>query len=359
MKKLAFLVAAASLFAIVPVVGRLGAVPSSVAIVWLGILAAVCASGSIQSLAIAIGALGAFGGGVLESSSPTVAGAVFVAAAFAERTMRVRTRGNRALHVLLALVGGALAGTLSNAYQGASLAVFGVAIVVAAILAALPLIVEADDPVAHALEEAAAMVSMPAKGALVDGAALRRQSVEIPLDRATEARVKTTWKSLLRLAEARIRLERSRPRLAGLGHLASPASTSGASPATASGAPSPAAATASASASEGAPSTTTDAPSEATASAEGVRVSADVTEGAVASATAPKANPADAVLTMVDQRIAEHVSVLARAYTAVDAVRAATIGIDDAALKNVESMGDSLEEVSRAMVEVREVGRGA
>src|SRR5262249_60346066 len=62
---------------------------------------------------------------------------------------------------------------------------------------------------------------------------------------------------------------------------------------------------------------------------------------------------ADAVVGMLDQRLADHVSVLSRAYTAVDAVRAARIGIDDAALKNVESMGESLDDVSRALVEVR------
>jgi hypothetical protein len=56
---------------------------------------------------------------------------------------------------------------------------------------------------------------------------------------------------------------------------------------------------------------------------------------------------------MVDQRITEHVNVLARAYTAVDTVSAARIGVDDAALKNVASIGDSLDDVSRALVEVR------
>jgi hypothetical protein len=65
------------------------------------------------------------------------------------------------------------------------------------------------------------------------------------------------------------------------------------------------------------------------------------------------ATAADAVVGMLDQRLADHVSVLSRAYTAVDAVRAARIGIDDAALKNVESMGESLDDVSRALVEVR------
>jgi hypothetical protein len=56
---------------------------------------------------------------------------------------------------------------------------------------------------------------------------------------------------------------------------------------------------------------------------------------------------------MVDQRIAEHVAVLARAYSAVDAVSAARIGLDDTALKGTESIGESLDDVSRAMIEVR------
>jgi hypothetical protein len=56
---------------------------------------------------------------------------------------------------------------------------------------------------------------------------------------------------------------------------------------------------------------------------------------------------------MLDQKLDEHVTVLSRAYTAVDTVRAATVGLDDRDLKTVESMGDSLEEVSRAMVEVK------
>jgi hypothetical protein len=56
---------------------------------------------------------------------------------------------------------------------------------------------------------------------------------------------------------------------------------------------------------------------------------------------------------MVDTRIAEHVAALARAYTAVDAARAAELGLDDAALRNAEDIGESLEEVSRAIVDVQ------
>lgn len=290
MKKLAFIVAAASLFAIAPIAHRFGPVVSSAALVWLGVLVAVTASGGVQSLSVAAGAFGAFGSGVVASVSPAVAGAIIVAAAFAERTTRVRSRTARAVHVLVALVGGALAGSLSAAFTASSLPVVGVSIVVASVLAALPLLVEADDAVAHALDQAAADVADPAKGILTRGAELRRSAEEVPLDRPTELRVKNTWRSLLRLAEARVRLERSRPKVF-------------------------------------------------------IRVAE------VAPAPAPTA--AEAVIGMLDQKLEEHVTVLSRAYTAVDAVRAATVGLDDRDLKTVESMGDSLEEVSRAMVEVK------
>jgi hypothetical protein len=291
MRKLAFVIAAASLFAFEPIADRFGPVVSSLALVWMGVVLALFASGQLQALAVTGGALGALGAGVLGSFSPAAGGAVLLAAVFAERTTRVRSRTARAVHVLLALVAGALGGSLSTAYSSASLPVFGVAIVVCGVLAALPLLVDADDPVAHALDQAAAVVAEPAKSALASGAELRRSAQEVPLDRPTQARVKSTWQSLLRLAEARIRLERSRPLVA-------------------------------------------------------VRVAEPAAEGAPRSA-------AESVLGMLDQRIAEHVSVLSRAYTAVDTAAAAALGLDDAALKNVEQVGDSLDDVSRALVEVR------
>lgn len=306
MKKLAFIVAAASLFALEPVANRFGPVASAVALVWLGVLLAVCASGTAQSLAVASGAFGAFASGILSSVSPAAAGAVLVAAAFAERTTRIRSRTARAVHVLLALASGALAGTLATSFNASSIPVMGVAILVAAVLSALPLLVDADDPVAHALDQAARAVGEPARAALTSGAELRRNAEEVPLDRATKARVRKTWSSLLRLAEARIRLERSRPAL--LVRVA-----------------------------DGVPPSLTPAVGSSTT--------------ALAAAPAPSA--ADAVLAMVDQRLAEHVAVLSKAYTAVDTARAAAVGLEDADLRTVDSMGDSLEDVSRAMVEVK------
>ena len=317
MKKLAFVVAAASLFALAPIAERFGAVASSVALVWLAVLVAVSASTTFNAVAIASGALGALASGMLGSVSPAAAGAVLVAAAFAERTMRVRSKNARALHVGLALVAGALAGSLANAFAAAGVAVYGVAVVVGAVLAALPLLVEADDPVAHALDEAAALVSDPARASLREGAELRRTSEDVPLDRATQARVRSTWKALLGLAEARVRLEKRAP-LARV-RVAPPA-----------------AAVVAVAEGDAAP---------ASKSAEPASKSAEL-------APATK-SAADAVLDMLDQRIAEHVTVLARAFTAMDTAHAAAIGIDDAALAPVAQMGDSLEEVSRALVEVK------
>jgi len=57
------------------------------------------------------------------------------------------------------------------------------------------------------------------------------------------------------------------------------------------------------------------------------------------------------VLRRVDERIGDHVKALSRAYTAAGAARAAEASLDDAALRSVETAGDSLEALSRAMVE--------
>lgn len=301
MRKIAFFVAAASLFAIAPIANRFGAVGSSVALVWMTVMLAVFASGGLNSLAIAAGAAGAFGSGILAPVSPAAAGAVLVAAAFAERTTRVRTPIARAVHVVTALVGGALAGSLSTAFAASSAPVFGVAVVVAAVLAALPLLVDADDPLAHALEIASGDVAQPAKAALLEAAELRRSAQEIPLDRATEGRVKKTWQSLLRLAEARVRLERSRPRRSLV-------------PAEDGGGP--------------------------------------VIRVATADDKPVIPTTADAVVGMLDQRIADHVTALGKAIAAVDTAHAAAVGMDTTALEPTAQMGDSLEEVSRALVEV-------
>ena len=279
MKRIAFFVAAACAFGAMPIVGRLGVVGGSLAFVALGLVLAMAASGGVQALAISGGATGAFAATLLSPVWAPLAGAALVGFAMAERSMRVRDRRARLAHVGLAIVGGAIAGGISNAFVSSSIAVRVVAAVVGAVVVALPLLVEADDPLAHALDAASEGVGEPSRAALRDGAALRRTADDVVLDRPAMRQVRQTWRSLLRLAEARVRLERRR------------------------------------------------------------------TPGIPAAS--------DAVVAMVDDRIRQHVSALTRAFTAHDAARAANVGLDDSALRNVQNVGESLETLSEAIVETR------
>jgi hypothetical protein len=278
MKKLAFLAVAACALGATPLAPRLGVVSGSLALVLLGMLLATAASGALQALALASGAIGAFASTLALPVSPALSGALLIALVLAERTTRIRSRRARILHVSLALATGAVAGALVSSFVLASPAVRGVSLVVAAVLVALPLLIEADDPIAHALDAAALGVAEPARAKLHEGAALRRNASDVMIDRAAMRQVQSTWRSLLGLADARVRME---------GRVAAPSS------------------------------------------------------------------PTESVRRMLDNRIAEHVAALARALTAVDAASAARLGLDDAARRNVDAVGESLESLSEAMMETK------
>jgi MFS family permease len=278
MKRIAFFVAAACFFGLVPFVGRLGPVVGSLALVGAAIAVALAASAAPAALGVASGALGAFAAGLLGTVSPFVAGAVLVCGFYAERTTRVRSVGGRVAHLAVAAASGGIAGLVMAAYSAAALPVLAVAVLVCSVLVGLPLLVDADDPFAHALGLAALDVPEPARASLREGAELRRHAREVPLDADTEARVRSTWRSLMNLAEARVRLSRT---------------------------------------------------------------------------PAASGSPAEAVVKMVDDKIKDHVVALSRAYIAVDTARAAQLGLDDSALKGVETVGESLEEVSHAMAEIK------
>src|SRR5262249_11162871 len=131
-------------------------------------------------------------------------------------------------------------------------------------------------------------LSDPAKTSLHEGAELRRAADPTLLDRQAARQVKRTRAALLRLAEARLRLERS-------------------------------------------------------VLSRHRAVLEKATDG-------PAARPA-AVGKRVDERISEHVPVLTRAYAAVDTARAAEASLDDAALRSVETVGESLDAMSKAIVD--------
>jgi hypothetical protein len=164
-------------------------------------------------------------------------------------------------------------------------------LLVGSVLVALPLLVDADDPIAYALEETAGRVPIPAARWLREGAALRRHVDDDRLEAATRRDVAKTWLALLQLAEARRRLDRIRQvHVTGL---------------------------------------RVDESNERTPSA------------------------AETVVMMLDEKIHRHVAALTRAYTAIDTAKAAEVGLDDTAAQGVDAAGETLEDVSRAIVDVR------
>ncbi len=277
MKKALLLAAAAAAFGLAPYAKPMGQVPGAAWLVLLGVALGLGTSGYVSALAIAFGATAALTGTILGSVSPAVGGAVLVALAYGERTLRVRTAQGKLLHVGAAFGAGALAGTVATAYGTAASAVHVVAVVVSAVLVTLPQLIDADDPLAHSLEGASKLVEGPAKGSLRDGAELRRQATDIPLDDDAQKLVGNTWTALDKLADVRVRLERTKR-------------------------------------------------------------DGNKTSGAIAE--------------MIDGKIRDHVAALGRVYTAADTKRAATVGLDDLALKNVETASASMDDVSEALAEV-------
>jgi hypothetical protein len=272
---------AALLFAVWPWTALMGTIPGAVASVGLAVLLATAASGGANAVAMAYGAVGALAAGVLSPGASVVGGSLLLLAAYGERTGRVRGRTAKVVHMTAAACGGAIAGAVVASFAQAQPGVRAVAVVVAAVVATIPHVVAADDLVASALDSVAGDVGEPAKGALAAGADLRRNADDALLDRATSRAVRRTWRALVRLAEARLRVQRSR-----------------------------------------------------------------------AVRAAPSRGMADGVLAMLDARISDHVAAIARAYSAVDTVRAAELGLDDAALRAAQSAGEALDHVSSAIVDV-------
>ncbi len=207
MRKLLLFLAPGLALGLAPATSSLGLLAGSASLVVLGVLLAVAASERICASAVAFGAAAALGGSVLGAVSPALGGACLVALAYAERTARVGGTGARLAHVTAAVIGGAASGAITASYAGSSLLLRGAALVVASVLAALPFLFEADDPIAHFLDSAAADVSEPARAYLREAAAIRRESRDAVLDRSTAVRAGESWRTLLGLAETRLRLE--------------------------------------------------------------------------------------------------------------------------------------------------------
>lgn len=144
-----------------------------------------------------------------EPSLATAIGAVAVAVAFAERTIRVAGFTAKALHVGLALSAGGVAGSVLFTYSAASPAVLLLTLVVVAVASGAPFVVEADDSLAAALTRASRAVASPARETLLRAANLRRSSLLVPVPSERISDIDRSWRTLDELASSRVELARS------------------------------------------------------------------------------------------------------------------------------------------------------
>ena len=214
MYRVAFFALAIPLFFLPTMFMSTGHLIGSLLFLGFGVATAIAASGYRGSLPVAGGALaalfaGALGGGALGVAHASLAAAIFFALVYAERTLRIRSHTGKAVHLALALGGGALAGTIAESYTSAAFAVHAIASLVAVAVVGLPLLVDADDHVAHNLATLAEGVQEPARAGLLKAANLRRAATDVPLDAGTKKDVERTFRSLERLGEARAKLQDS------------------------------------------------------------------------------------------------------------------------------------------------------
>jgi len=195
---------AACLFGALPYAGRSGPVLGAIVPVALAIAFAVAASGRVNGVAVMAGAVAALASSVAWGVLPALGGALAVGLGYAERTLRVRSARAKGVHVGLALFAGGAAGTLAATYGASALVHRGVALLMCAVLATLPLLVAADDARVMTLESAAARLGPPIAGPLLDGVTLLRCGDTGLLDRETAANVERSWRSLERLIDARL-----------------------------------------------------------------------------------------------------------------------------------------------------------
>ena len=207
LKRLSFVVLTATVLGATAWFDRLSPIPSALLLVTTTVLLACSASGGFNWATVSFAAIGAFLGAALRGTSFVVAGAVVLAAVFAERTLRVRGGVGRTVHLGASLLAGSAAMFLAQAFGARDMSLFGVAIAVGTALCALPLLIDADDAVAAELDRISKVVPANVAQELRNAAQMRRRAKDVAMDADVAKNVDGTFETLLRLAEARVRVQ--------------------------------------------------------------------------------------------------------------------------------------------------------
>ena len=209
MKRVGFVILTALVLGATASFDRLAAIPSAGMLVASAVLLACAASGGFNWATVSFGAMGAFAGAALRTTSFAASGAVILVCVFAERTLRVRGGVGRAVHLGMALLGGGAAMFLAGSFGARDASLFGVAIAVGTALCALPLLIDADDSIAAELDRISKILPEAIARELRSAAQMRRHGKDVAMDADVAKNVEGTFETLLRLAEARVRVQRA------------------------------------------------------------------------------------------------------------------------------------------------------
>lgn len=207
LKKVSFVVLTALVLGATAWFDRQAPIPSAILLVASTVLLGCAASGGFNWATVSFAAVGAFAGAALRGTSVAASGAIVLVSVFVERTLRIRGGIGRTVHLAAALLSGAAAMFLAETFAVRDMSLFGVAIAVGTALCALPLLIDADDAVAAELDRISKVVPDPASQELRSAAQMRRRVKDVTMDADVAKNVDGTFDTLLRLAEARLRVQ--------------------------------------------------------------------------------------------------------------------------------------------------------
>lgn len=208
LKRMSFVVMVAVVLGATASLDRLSPIPSALLLVASTVLLACSASGGFSWATVSFAAVGAFAGAALRGTSAAAAGAIVLVSVFVERTLRVRGGIGRTVHLGAALLTGGAAMFITETFRVRDPSLFCVAIAVGTALCALPLLIDADDAMAAELDRVSKVVPNPAAEELRAAAQMRRRVKDVVMDADVAKNVEGTFETLLRLAEARVRIQR-------------------------------------------------------------------------------------------------------------------------------------------------------
>lgn len=195
--------------ALLPALESVHYLTHALVVVVCGTLLAASVANGFSVLSVAAGALGGFAHDGLRAATPALAFALFTLLVTFERTLRMPSRRGQIAHGALALVGGAMAGSIVESYADAARPLWWVALAVAVALFSMPLVLDEDDSVARALERTAGLLPAGPAEALREAALLKRGSVNVAIREASRETVLKSFESILKLGEARLQMSKS------------------------------------------------------------------------------------------------------------------------------------------------------